>query len=89
MSASVACAPAAAALRAPVRTNALRSRGRAAAPRRARAVQTRAFTFKDGKAIWRPGYNIFMVENGACYLWHEYTNTSLYESNRIVIGWVE
>jgi zeaxanthin epoxidase len=53
MSASVACAPAAAALRAPVRTNALRSRGRAAAPRRARAVQTRAFTLtEDGQKAY-------------------------------------
>ena len=53
MSASAARAPTAAALRAPARADAPRSRSRAAAPRRARAVQTRAFTFtEDGQKAY-------------------------------------
>ena len=51
--ASAARAPAAAALRAPAQADAPRSRSRAAAPRRARAVQTRAFTFtEDGQKAY-------------------------------------
>jgi zeaxanthin epoxidase len=50
MSASTACAPVAAALRAAAKTNAARSHKRAVAPRRGRAVQTRALTLtEDGQ----------------------------------------